>query len=387
MNFHKSHYLFIFANNYNIPSGMKLYVIIISIFFAMAQNAVAKDLNDADKAKALNAQVDMLMQKLKTAVDSDSYYSTVMDIVKNAMLCDFYDSKSRTKPKYRLMNAKRLNPVRAKVVEGGMYYYGHNDNSRAMDAFELYIETADNAMFANENEDLDFVTYYASLLSYGMKDYRKAEHFADLALKQLNFAKDAAEIKINCMKNLMVTKNDSDKYVIALLELHDKAPENKGYFLMLMDYFTSPGHEKEVEQFANDEIRKDSTNSLAWILKGETEMKARHWDNAINFYKKSVAQDSSLVQAIYNIGICYSSKAIAMKDSLGGNRGRLNKVDMQNVKAVFAHSMMYLEKAKDMDTDMKRVDWATPLYQVYFVLGEKEKAEEMKLRLNKKGKK
>jgi hypothetical protein len=366
---------------------MKFYVIIFSLFFAAAQNAVAKDLNDADKAKAINGQIDVLMQKLKAAVDSDCYYSTVMDVVKNAMLCDYYDCKSRSNPKYRSMNAKRIIPVRAKIVEGGMYYYNHNNNARAMEAFELYIETADNAMFANENEDLDFVTYYASLLAYGTKEYKKAEHYADLALTQLNFAKDAAEIKINCMKKLMVTKNDSDKYVIALLELHDKAPENKGYFLMLMDYFTSPGHEKEVEQFANDEISKDSTNALAWILKGETEMKMRHWDNAICFYKKAVAQDSSLVQAIYNIGICYRSKAIAMKDSLAGNRGRLSKLDMQNVKAVLAHSMMYLESAKDMDPDMKKVDWATPLYQIYSALSEKDKAEDMKLQLSKKEKK
>ena len=366
---------------------MKLKAILICFILTAVQSIVAKGFSDSDKAEALNNQVSILLSRLSLTKDSTCYYSTVIDIVKATVACDFYDSKpdshGRVKPKFRFENSRRVSPIRNCVVDAGMYYYSRRQNWDALQAFELYIETADKIIFVNTDQDLGLVTYYASLLAYGMKNYKKAEYYAGIALRNDNYAKDAAEIKINCMKDQLITKKDSDRYIIALLELHDKAPENRDYFLMLMDYFTSPGHEREVVQFANDEIKKDSGNTQAWVMKGEIEMKAKHWDDAICSFKRVMAIDSSFVQAIFNTGICYSSKAIAMKDSLADNKGRLSKLNLMNVRSVFTHSMIFFEKAKDLDPNMQLVDWADPLYQVYFVLGDNRKAEEMKL-LSKK---
>ena len=48
---------------------MRLIVLFIW-FMLFAQSVVGKDLNDADKAKALNRQVDLLIGQLSTATDS-----------------------------------------------------------------------------------------------------------------------------------------------------------------------------------------------------------------------------------------------------------------------------------------------------------------------------
>jgi tetratricopeptide (TPR) repeat protein len=367
---------------------MRLIVLFIWFMLFPAQSAVGKDLNDADKAKALNRQVDLLIGQLSTATDSSFAISTSMDIVKTTVLCDFYDSKpnkkGEVKPKFRQENIKRVAPIRAHVVDGGMYYYNLRRNEDALQVLELYIETADSPLFLNTNQDLGLVTYYASLLSFGMKKYKKAEHYADVALKDNNYAKDAAEIKINCMKHQLTNKKDSAEYIIALLELHDMAPENSSYFTMLMEYYTSSGQEKELGQFVNNELKKDSTNKQLWVLKGETEMKTRLWDDAISSYGKAVAIDSVYIPAIYNIGICYLSKALEMKGNLdsSGEKGTSRKAARMKVREVFSQSQPYLEKAKELDPDMKIVSWAAPLYQVYFVLGEKEKANEVKLILD-----
>ena len=153
---------------------------------------------------------------------------------------------------------------------------------------------------------------------------------------------------------------------------------------MLMEYYTSPGQEQELGQFVNNELKKDSTNKQLWVLKGETEMKTRMWDDAISSYGKAVAIDSVYIPAIYNIGICYLSKALGMKGDLdsSGEKGNLRKAARMKVREVFFQAQPYLEKAKELDPDMKIVSWAAPLYQVYFVLGEKEKANGVKLILD-----
>lgn len=340
-------------------------------------------MSDQEKARSLNRQVYVLLQQLDGKGDSSSYYSTVTAIVRAAVSCDAYDSKpdrkGRIKPKYRAENQKRVGPLLGKIVEAGLFDYQLKRNAKALNDFELYIESVRSPLFYKPDSretDIGRVAYYASLLAYGTKDYAKAERYADEALKDNTFAKDAAEIKVRCMKVNMKTETDSTKYLIALLELHDKAPENMNYFKMLMEYFSAPGHEGEMEQFASDEIRKDSTNKLAWVLKGETRMRRHSWDEAISAYKRVVRIDSVFVEALYNIGICYSSKAIETKDSLAEAK-TLSEENVQRVKGDFEEARTYLERVSMLDPQREQVDWTIPLYQVYYVLDD-ERAEQIK---------
>ena len=221
------------------------------------------------------------------------------------------------------------------------------------------------------------MTYYAGLLSYGMKDYAKAEYYTDLALQNPNYARDAAEVKINCMRDQLASKGDSMRYVKALTELHKKAPENNNYFSMLVEYYTSPGRQDDLERFVKNELQRDSTNKTLWVLRGEAEMKRREWDRAIASYRRSVVLDSMLVPSLYNIGICFCSKAMDMKDSLVDKRGRLTKVARVAIRNQFGAALPYLERVRQLDPNRKMVDWAIPLYQIYFVLEDKDKIDQL----------
>ncbi len=341
-----------------------------------------EEASDAEKAQSLNRQLDMFLERLSMTTDSTFYYSTIQTIVKTAVQCDHFDSqpdkKGKVKMRFRNANAKRIAPLRDKLLDAGLFYYNHDESAAAVVAFDLYISTARSPLFQKVEQQVGQAAYFASLLSFGMKDYQKAEHYADLALHDNNYAKDAAEIKVNCMKEHLRTREDSAKYLVVLQELHERAPENHDYFTMLMDYFMSPGHERELEQFANDEIRKDTTNVMAWMLKGESEMKKHQWDHAISSYKHVERLDSVSVPTLYNLGICYGSKALQMKDTLVDSRGRLTKSERVLIRQVIANARHYLEKVSQLDADRKVVDWAPPLYQVYYVLNEKEKARKLK---------
>ena len=79
-----------------------------------------------------------------------------------------------------------------------------------------------------------------------------------------------------------------------------------------------------------------------------------------------------------------NSKAIALKDQLADkNTGKLTNDNADKVKAILGEAKNYMERAKELDPDSEKVKWAYPLYQIYYALGDKEKADEMEKLVNK----
>ena len=107
-------------------------------------------------------------------------------------------------------------------------------------------------------------------------------------------------------------------------------------------------------------------------------MNGRRWQEAIQAYSRAAALDSLFLPVIYNIGICYTSEAVEMTDSLTRQGNESQTPDATTaVMALFRQGKIYLEKAQVLDPKRSTVDWAPPLYQVYFALGD-ERAEEMR---------
>lgn len=321
----------------------------------------AKDISNRKKARVLSKQATMLLEQLSGKSDSTAYFQHVSDIIKTSLLCDYYDSKpdrkGRVAPKFRKANSKRILDLRPALLEGGMYHYSNRSNRQALECFTLYMDVSINSMFASQPDaEKGKVAYYAALLAYGEGNYRDADRYADEALKDNFYAKDAAEIKVLCMKQTATTEADSARYLVALLELHDMAPRNQTYFKMLMEYFASPGHENEMGLFAIDEIRKDSTNKLAWALKGESDMRVLRWNDAIAAYRKAATIDTTFVEAIFNMGICYCLLAQETKNANDARNG-----------------MLFLEKASALDPNCYSVDWREPLAKVKAAIEEHEK--------------
>lgn len=353
-------------------------------------------------SKKLNAEVDLLMEQLQTVRDTARYYDILAKAMGKALECDAAeqvpDKKGRVKFRYRNDNRKRLSSLRPRLIDAGLYYHSQLRNEEAVNSFDVYLKTAASPLFRTDQKDLfqGQAAYYAALLSYGMKKYREADDYADKALDDEVYAADAAEIKACCMKEMLVTHNDSARYVIVLLELHDKAPENANYWRMLVDYFSSPGHEPEFYQFAKDELRKDSTNAAAWALYGETLMRQSKWDEAIASYEKALNLNPSFVEACYNLGVCYSAKAqdvvsreteiTEAENQKKTRKSRAQRAEdekrkkelMTKWRELIDSASKYLEQTRSLDPDRNSVDWAKPLYKIYIATGQDEKAQALK---------
>lgn len=346
------------------------------IFLLMLSMPLVAEENERERAEQLNKQVDVLMARLQATRDTFTYFSTLRQTVETALLCDYYDgmpnARGKISTKYRHGNSKRLAPLRVKLIDAGMYFYGHQRAKEALGILKTYLKLSESHLFKGE-KDLykGQVAYYMSLLYYGSKSYAQADHYADIALKDTEYASDAAEMKVNCMKEMMVTPNDSARYLFVLLELHDKAPRNSNYLRQLLEYFSSPGREQELEQFAKDETQKYPEDKHAWVLLGETMMRKKDWINAANAYSNAIKLDTTFVEAIYNEGICLSAQA---QQGLQNTKPKTSALPDSIVK-LLQEAQDDFERVSSHDPQRKEMDWATPLYLVYKLLGNTKKAE------------
>lgn len=340
-------------------------------------NLCAQRMDYRKEAENLNYQVNFLIGQLESTTDSVYYYNTLQKTISTALQCAEYDSRAnkggKIKNKYFQQLKHEVVPLREHLIDGACYYYRHSRGEDAIRALELYLSTGKSSLFKEQTTN-PAAAYYAARIAYALKDYQRAEHYANTALYEKKYAKRAAEIKVDCMRQLMRTSTDSSKYVIALLDLHDKDPQNQNYLLQLIRYFSSPGHEREVMQFANGEVQKYPRNKVIWEFKGEVEMSRHNWAGAIAAFNRAIKIDSLYVPAIYNIGVCYSSEAQQEKASQEKDHGGLKGEDIRRLKHKFDLSRQYLEKAERLDPKQEIVQWAAPLYQVLYALDDSKAA-------------
>lgn len=363
-----------------------------------------------DKAAAWNLQTDIMFAKFsaiqeenlknqvaqkKVAFDTLGMNNACYEALKAAIECDKYDvqpnEKGKVKIRFRQNNQQRMMNVRLNLINAGLFDYNHKDLDGALAKWSLYIDSPENPLFTGFADVADLskdqyrseIAYYAGLVAYQKKDYVAAEKYANIAAQDPKKAAEANEILLFSKKETMKTAEDSLAYVNTVKDLHKANPEEERYFNLLMEYYTRSNNQKALAAWAEEEIALNAENKMAWALKGEVQMNERDWDNAVESYKKAIEIDPSFIQCIFNAGVCLNGKAIDLKDKLADkNTGGLTKANADKVKAILNDALSFLERAKELDPDREKVNWAYPLYQIYYSLGNKAKSDEMEALVN-----
>ena len=303
-----------------------------------------------------------------------------------AMKCDEFDrqpnAKGKVKIRFRKANQDRYQMGRLNLIQSGLSEYNQKNFDNAQKAWMMYIDSAEDPMFTGvdltKDEYRAEIAYFAGLVSYQKKDYANAVKYAKIAAQDSAKAADANEILLFSQKENCKTKEDSLTYVGTLKELHKQKPTEDKYFNLLMEYYGAPGRQAERVKWLEEEIAANPNNKMAWALKGESEMNSQKWNEAVASYKKALEIDPNFIQVIFNVGVCLNSQAIELKDKLADKKtGGLTPENMNKVKAVLNQALTYMEKARELDPSREKVNWAYPLYQIYYSLGNKEKSAEM----------
>lgn len=360
-----------------------LCVCLFSSFKVQAQN----NNNARRMAKQLNKQLEVVIDKYVQVSDSLVMYRSVVDAIKLGQECDKYDAMpditGQVKCQYRERNSLLLKAMRRLIIDAGLYFYKKNNKEEALNAFETYIYSADSPLFSLKHPEIDnFLNeaiFYSAVIAYKLGDYTKTRKFSEMLIDKDEYARDAVELQVLCLKQEMQTKEDSIRYCNIVKSMHENDYDNDLYYSMLLEYYSSLKNDREYISFLQSEIGKSPKRIENYILLGDAYMKQNKWDEAISYYNEVLIRDTiNIIPIYYNIGICYNSKAIAMKDSLTNEYGNIPKKYRHVIREYFTESVNFLTKVSCLDPERKKVDWAVPLYIAYYALSEKKKAADLK---------
>lgn len=346
-------------------------------------NSCLSSLSNEEKAKAYNKLVELSMHKVNKEnstivenqalqqmgqqakpVDMQGFYTSLTNALNAAQECDKYDqmpnAKGKVSPKFHKKNQATLWTLRTQLINAGQDCLKNDDNKGALAYYAAYVESGNSSLFADMDKTkapdtyLGEVARVASVIAFQEKDMETANKYCDVALKDTASYKDALNLKMAMMQQQMKTKEDSVKCLKTFEELYANDKNNESIFTNLATLYGNLGMKAEQDKCIQERLAADPKCFVAWAVKGQAEMNASKWDEAIADFKKAIEIKPSALVMTW-MGYCNNNKAA-------------NLQDVKQQKVLLAETEKYLEKAKELDPEQKEANWKYLLYNTYYVL-------------------
>ena len=317
--------------------------------------------------QAANMQAQITKQKVEP-YDTLGFYQAAYDATQNALECFKYDAEPNEKGKVKPRFTEALTPLvanaRMQLVTAGNYYAQLNDQDNVLKYWGSFLDT-DNLPFfqstkAQEKQFLGQVAYYTAQYANQAKKYDLAEKYADIATQDTAVAKQAQAFKLAMAQRNLKTKADSVAYVQKLAAMYEKEPDNEMIFGQLSNFYSLMGMTKEFDALVEAKLAKNPNDFTAWALKGQALMNRNStatnpdWKGCVEAFKKAVSIDQTNPVVYTYLGFSMN----AMASAINGDRAQQ--------LALYKESMGYLDKAKELDPNREKANWAYPLYQCYY---------------------
>lgn len=222
--------------------------------------------------------------------------------------------------------------------------------------------------------------YYATLAANGVEDRDAILKYAPIAIKD----KDNGSVAMQLWADALKAKGDTAKWVESLKEGILKFPENQYFFANLVDYYSSSNQPEKAMQFADDMLTKDPNNKLYLYVKAYLYHNMKEYDQAIDFYKKTIEVDPQYAEAYSNLGLVLLMKAQDFADQSTTDVNDPKYAEAQaTIKKFYEEAKPYYEKARDLKPDQKDL-WAPGLYRVYYNLNMGTEFDEIEKIMNDK---
>lgn len=340
---------------------------------AKAYNHLTKlALEKFDKENAIQAanMAAVVAKQPETPYDTLGFYEAAYNATMNGLECMKYDAepnaKGTVKPKYTENLKMLIANTRMQLITAGNHYAGLGDQDGVLKYWGTFLDSDDNPIFAaskaQEAQFIGQVAYYSAQFANQAKQYERAEKYADIAMKDEAMREKAQTFKYAMAQRNLKTHEDSVKYVNTIKELYQREPDNEMAFGTLCNMYNELNMNAELKALIDDKLAKDPNNHTAWALKGQSLMNQNttadnpNWDECIEAFKKAIEIDGTNPVILTYLGYSINSKAA----QVNGDRAAQ--------KALYKEAMGYLERAKEIDPNRERANWAYPLYQCYYLV-------------------
>lgn len=288
------------------------------------------------------------------------------------------DAKGNVKLKFRKGHAEYLNTYRPNLYNGGAYFISKKNYQRAFDFFDAYLDCARQPLFSNyhyEERDVNMpeAAYWASYCGYKEKDVAKTGKYLDMAFRDSTRRAFLLQFKCEMLKQ----KGDTIGYVNTLREGFNSYPSFPFFFPRLIDYYAEHDQQNEAMDVTNRALAIDSTNVLYRFTKSTVLLNTGRYDECIDICKQLLAENDSLADAYFNLGLAYFNKAIEL-DKVSQKYASARKKILEN----YTKSRPYMERYRQLAPDQKQ-KWAPVLYTIYLNLNMGKEFDEIDRLLKK----
>lgn len=350
---------------------------------SLLKSSLSQLASDAEKAKAYNHLTKLALDKynaekeiqtknaaaeqLQQATqpfDTVGFYNAAYNALTNALECYKYDNmpdaKGKVKPKFFETLSTTIPAARIDLVNAGQHAAQASNEADVMKYWGTYLDTKDSELIVKspklmEESWIGQVAYFTALYANQGKQYDRALKYLDIAIQDPEFAKEAQSLKFGIAQQNLKTQADTLKFINDLKAFYDANSDSEAAFGTLCNMYSSMGKKDEMMNLVKDKIAKDPNNYTAWALKGQSEMNDQDYDNAIESFKNAIQIDGTNPVVLTYLGFSMNAKAAGIEGNIPAQ------------KALYKESMTYLERARDIDPDRQKANWAYPLYQCYYI--------------------
>lgn len=361
---------------------------------SLLQSSQSQLANDAERAKAYNKLYELAMKKVNAEqtvqlrnetnekmgqkggepVDEQGLYQAVDNAFDAGLEMAKFDNmpneKGKVKPRFTTV-IDQLYLLRGQLINGGIFFQGAKDDKTAYKFLARYVDTADDPVFAkfdkSKDTNLNEIAFFAAYYAYDNKDFEKAAHYIEYAMKSQERAKEAQQLQLAILGAQLKTRQDSIAYAEKLEAIYSQDSSNDAILTTLTSTYSGLGMQDKAEKLINAQLAKNPNSYGALVMKGQFESQKKNYDAAADCLSKALAlakDDDSRIAINASIGQCWFYKA---QERVAEVKGVLTKAAREQFNEVYNKAIQYLEAAKQLDvTKSHKSNWAYPLYGCYY---------------------
>ncbi|MBP0905573.1 tetratricopeptide repeat protein [Mariniflexile gromovii] len=183
---------------------------------------------------------------------------------------------------------------------------------------------------------------------------------------------------------IYIDKGDNDKALAAIKEAREENPDDINLILSEANIYYKTGKTEQFKSLLEKATQMDPNNPELQYNLGVISADSGNPEAAKAYYEKTIALDPEFINAYINLSALILSKeepiikemnglGSSKKDDLRYDELRAQRLDL------YKQAVPYLTKALEIDT--KNISAAKTLANIYSILGEKAKQDEMKAKV------
>lgn len=228
--------------------------------------------------------------------------------------------------------------------------------------------------------------YYAANAAVAAKDYQTAlEYYNELVELDFNGTEIQSK-KGEVTKNIVliyIQQNKLDLAQEAMEKAKAENPNDIGLLQTEANMYYNLGKVDKYNQLMKEIVKKNPGNATSYYNLAVTSAELGDTESAIEYYKKAIELDPEMESAYFNLAATILQKEKGILEEMNkalsdGNNSKYDELGSQR-KDLYKQALPYLEKS--LTINPKNEDVMRTLMNIYYVLGKKTKADEIKAKL------